>query len=153
MKQKKQNDIDRIIARHKASQERIIPILQDIQKQFGYLSEEALRHVGNALGISAARVFSVAAFYSGFTFTPSGKNRIEVCHGTACHVRGSSAVTEHIGEALGIRPGQTTSDGLFSLHTVRCLGCCALAPVVKINNRIHAGMFRKKALSILERYR
>ena len=149
----KQDEIDKIIARHRTSQERIIPILQDIQKRFGYLPEAALRHVGNALGISVARVFSVAAFYSAFTFTPSGKNRIEVCHGTACHVRGSSAITEYIAKALGIRPGQTTDDGTMSLHTVRCLGCCALAPVVKVNDRVYAGVSRNTAPSILEHYR
>ncbi|MCX8043396.1 MAG: NAD(P)H-dependent oxidoreductase subunit E [Desulfobacterota bacterium] len=145
--------IEHIFAQHRRTPDDLIPLLQDIQHHYGHLPESALRQVAAHLGLSSARVFSVASFYGGFSFTPTGKNRIEVCHGTACHIRGSTALTAYIGRTLHIEPGQTSADGVFSLHTVRCLGCCALAPVMKINDTVYPGVAPYDALSILEQYR
>jgi len=145
--------IDQILTRYRAAPERLIALLQDIQTQYGYLPEEVLRYVAGQLKISTARIYAVASFYSGFSFTPHGRYRIEICHGTACHVRGSTTVTERIREVLHLEPGQTSSDGSFSIHTVRCLGCCALAPVVKVNNTVYANVSRQQVTSILEQYR
>jgi len=145
--------IDKVIRRHRAAPGSLIAILQDIQQQQGHLSETAIRHVSNRLDIPPGQAFAVATFYGGFSLTPLGKNRIQVCHGTACHIRGSEQITEQVTRELQISPGQTSPDGMFSLHKVRCLGCCALAPVVKVNEAVHATVSRQQVKSILERYK
>ncbi len=145
--------LNRIIRTHGPIAEKLIPILQDIQKHYGWLPEGALLLTADALGVPAAQVFSVAAFYSGFALSPQGRTRIEVCHGTACHVRGSGRVHERFGAELKIHDGETTADGSFSLHKVRCLGCCALAPVVRINGAIIPAASPQQVRSLVERYR
>ena len=131
----------------------VISILQDIQRSQGYVSEAALRYVSSCLGIPASQVFSVITFYGAFSLTPQGRNHVHVCQGTACHIRGGAQVAEHIERTLKIKPGDTTQDGKFSLHRVRCLGCCALAPVVKINSDIYATVSQNQISSILELYK
>jgi NADH-quinone oxidoreductase subunit E len=118
----------------------LIPILQRMQGQFGFISEEAVRQVSRFLRVSENQVFGVASFYSQFRFTPPGRNSIKVCLGTACHVRGGAILCHALERELGILPGQTTKDRRFDLQRVACLGCCALAPVVAVNDNIMSRM-------------
>lgn len=118
----------------------LIPILQDIQEECGYLSEEAMIEVARFLGLPASKVYGVATFYNQFRFHPIGRYHIQVCRGTACHVKGSDKVLEALQHGLGIKAGETTKDGLFSIEIVACLGACGLAPVVAVNGEFHANM-------------
>jgi NADH-quinone oxidoreductase subunit E len=118
----------------------LIPILQGIQGQLGYISEAAVKDVSHFLKVSENHIFGVASFYSQFRFTPPGRNSIRVCLGTACHVRGGQILTMVLERELDITSGQTTKDKRFDLQRVACLGCCALAPVVAINNDIYSRM-------------
>lgn len=143
---------EKIIKKHKASRKAVIGILQDIQQEQGFLSEAAIRYVSKRIDMPPSRAFAVATFYSAFSLTPQGRNRIQVCHGTACHIRGGGHLAEHMSRTLRIQTGETTKNMKFSLHKVRCLGCCALAPVVKVNNDIHANVSQQQIPSILENY-
>ncbi len=118
----------------------LIPILQRVQASTGYISEEAVYQVSRFLKVSENQIFGVASFYSQFRFTPPGRNSIKVCLGTACHVRGGQILSMALERELGVRPGETTRDQRFDLQRVACLGCCALAPVVAINNDIYSHM-------------
>ena len=122
------------------SRAHLIPLLQEIQENLGYLSREAIARVGQHLGLPASKVYGVATFYNQFRFQPIGRYHILVCRGTACHVKGSSAVLEALKRILKIEPGQTSKDGLFSLEVVACIGVCGLAPVISVNETIHAGV-------------
>jgi NADH-quinone oxidoreductase E subunit len=144
---------DRYIKKHGSGRAAVIGILQDIQRHQGYVSQEAARYVSSSLGIPASQVFSVLTFYGAFSLTPQGRNQVHVCQGTACHIRGGGKVAEHIERTLKIQPGDTTRDGTFSLHRVRCLGCCALAPVVKVNSDVYANVSQNQLSSILELYK
>ncbi len=120
----------------------MIAILQKVQEEYRYLPEDALIYIGTKMeGLSPATVFGVATFYAQFSLDPKGKYEIKVCDGTACHVRGSMPVLNAIKAHLNLKDGQmTTSDGLFSLETVSCLGACGLAPVCVINDKVHPQM-------------
>lgn len=128
----------------------LIPMLQSVQRALGYLPEAALLDIARLTGLSAARVYGTATFYSQFRLKPVGRHIIKVCRGTACHVKGSSRMLDDIRDFLSIAPGQTTSDGLFSLETVACFGSCALAPIIVIGERVYGSMDRTKALQLLE---
>ena len=121
-----------------AGRDHLIPILQEVQEAQGYLSREAIAEIGRALHLPASKVFGVATFYNLFRFQPRGKYHVMVCRGTACHVKGSAKSLDMVTRALGIEPGQTTRDGLFSLEVVACMGACGLAPVVNLNGQFHA---------------
>jgi len=128
----------RRIAKKFASEQRyLIPALQYVQGEEGYLSPDAMAAVAAHLGVSESRVFGVASFYSLFHFEPRGSNTVTVCRGTACHVRGSGGLLRDLEKLLGIKAGSTTEDMLFSLETVACFGSCALAPVVVINDKVY----------------
>ncbi len=144
---------DMYIKKHASGRTAVVSILQDIQRHQGYVSEAAVRYVSSCLGIPASQVFSIITFYGAFSLTPQGRNHVHVCQGTACHIRGGAQVSEHIERTLKIKPGDTTRDGTFSLHRVRCLGCCALAPVVKVNSDIYANVSQNQLSSILELYK
>jgi NADH-quinone oxidoreductase subunit E len=147
-------DIEPIVARHpNAGRDSLIPILQEIQEAHGYLSREAVVGVGKHLRLPASKIYGVATFYNQFRFQPQGKFHIQVCRGTACHVRGSLAVLEALQRELAIEPGQTTRDGLFSLEVVACIGACGLAPVICINDQFHANVTNRKLGKILDSYR
>jgi len=141
-----------ILAQHPANRGSLIPILQDIQKEFGYLSKDAINQIGQWLDVSANEIYGVATFYTQFRFNPPGEHTIQSCQGTACHVRGGLQILKELQKHLGIKAGQTTSDGKFDLQRVACLGCCALAPVVAVDGKVHAGMTVKKVPSILSQY-
>lgn len=132
-------DIDRIIESHAGSRGALIAVLQDIQAARGYLSEDALRTVSERLGRPLVDVYGIATFYRAFSLRPRGKHVVCACLGTACHVRGAPAVVEELERQLGVKAGQTTPDGEFTLETVNCLGACALGPVVVVD-----GVYRSK---------
>jgi NADH-quinone oxidoreductase subunit E len=123
-----------IIAPFEGRQVTLMPALHAVQEKFGYLPEVAIEEIGHLAGVSANIVYGVASFYAQFKTTPIGKKHIAVCQGTACHVRGSTRILEAIERALGIKAGETTSDLEYSLETVSCIGACALAPTIRINN-------------------
>lgn len=125
----------------------LIPILQEVQRHHGYLSEEAMQQVARFLRIPESSVFGVATFYEQFRFTPVGKKKITVCRGTACHVRGAQEIISTIENRLGIKEGETTDDGEYTLETAACIGCCALAPCIMINDDVEANLTPKKVES------
>ncbi len=117
--------------------EKTIPILQEIQSRKGYIPEDLLNEVSEVTGIAVSDFYSVATFYSQFRFTPLGKHLIRVCNGTACFVSGADILFDTLSDLLKVGDGETTEDGLFTLETVACLGCCSLAPVVMISGRVY----------------
>jgi NADH-quinone oxidoreductase subunit E len=119
----------------KARKGDLIPILQKIQAEFGYLPGEAMARVAESTGLTESKVFGVASFYAQFRFTPIGRNRVMVCRGTACHVKGAPRILEELERVLGIKEGETTPDLEYTLESVACIGCCALAPCIMVNNK------------------
>lgn len=144
--------IEDISAKYPANRGSLIPILQDVQERFGYLSEASVEELGRLMGISANEIYAVATFYTQFRFSPPGQHCIQSCQGTACHVRGGHQLLTELEQRLGITAGQTTTDGKFDLERVACLGCCALAPVVSVDGKVHAQMTAKKIPSIISQY-
>ena len=140
-----------IIDSYDCRREALIAIMQDIQAEYKYLSEETLELIAEKLDISIAKVYSVATFYENFSLEPKGKYIIKVCDGTACHVRKSQPIYDALHEYLGLSGEKKTSaDGLFTLETVACLGACGLAPVMTINDQVHSKMTPEDALALLE---
>lgn len=144
--------IDGVIAKFQGRPGALIPVLEEVQGITGYLPESIQRRVSKGLSIPLAHVYGVVTFYSFFTMTPRGKHQIKVCLGTACHVRGGQQVIEKIEEDLGIMPGECTADRQFSLDIVRCLGCCALAPVMVVGDNIHKQLKVPELPAIMKKY-
>ena len=145
---------DMIIQMHGAKPESLIPIIQDIQAEYRYLPPELLKYVADKIGITEAKAFSVATFYENFSFEPKGKYVIKVCDGTACHVRKSTALLERIYSDLGLSKNKsTTDDMLFTVETVSCLGACGLAPVLTVNDEVHASMTPEKVTALIKELR
>ncbi len=130
----------------------LIAILQQVQKAEGYITSEAVTSISSHLSISRSQIFGVASFYSQFRFNPPGRNSIRICLGTACHVQGGDFLLNALRSEIGISPNETTPDYRFDLERVACLGCCALAPVVMINDDIFSNMSVIKLKEILNRY-
>lgn len=130
----------------------LIPLLQETQKEFGYLPTIAIREIAHFLKISENQIYGVASFYSQFRFTEPGRNSIKVCLGTACHVKGGQVLHQALERTLDVTSGKTTADKRFDLNRVACLGCCALAPVVQINNDTYSQMTVIRIKKILEKY-
>ncbi len=130
----------------------LIKGLQAVQSQEGYVSDEAIEAVGRYFNIAPVEVEGVLSFYAQFKRVKPGKYKIAVCDGTACHIKGSVQVQQWVSDILGIKPGETDADGLFSLETVACLGCCSLAPVMSINGRVYGKLDRKSLTKILKEY-
>ena len=130
----------------------IIAILQDIQSSYNYLPKEELQYVSEKMDIPLIDLYGIASFYNTFSLTPRGKHLVQVCLGTACHVRGANRVLEEIKRRLGIEPGGTTEDKLFSLKTVNCLGACALGPIVVVDDEYHGNMRIQKVSAVLAKY-
>jgi len=128
-------------------------ILQDIQEAYNYLPAPALEQVASRLSVSLSQLYNVATFYSTFSLTERGKHLIRVCDGTACHLRGSSNIQDEVKRQLGIEKGQTTADKRFTFETVACLGACALAPVMSVDNKCYGNMTPKKVTATLDFYR
>lgn len=144
--------VDRIIKNYESDESSLIAILQDAQAEYGYLPKEVLKHVAAELDIPLIQVFGVATFFKSFRLKPKGRYLVRVCLGTACHVRGAPSVLEEAERKLKVKAGDTTSDGLFTLETVNCLGCCALGPVVVVNDETVGQMTATKVASLLKRY-
>lgn len=130
----------------------LIPILQKIQKTFGYLPRQALMALSKQTGIPASQIYGVTTFYEQFHLTPHGRHTVRCCRGTACHVREGAGITQAIQLHLGIEPGETTDDMQFTFETVACLGTCFLAPVIMVDNDYHGNLTPGKVKEILERY-
>ncbi len=145
-------NILRIIDKHNENWGGLIAILEDIQAEYGYLPEEALRMVADKTHCSLADLYGLATFYRSFSLKPRGKHLISVCLGTACHVRGAPTIVEEFERQLGISTGKNTPDGQFTLETVNCLGACALGPIVVVDGKVHGCVSPQKVQSILSRY-
>lgn len=136
-----------------AKRDSLIPILQEVQEENGFISKDSVIRIGEHLNLPASKIFGVATFYNQFRFEPQGKYHIQVCRGTACHVKGSAAVLESLVRELNINPGETSRDGLFSLEVVACIGACGLAPVINIGGNFHAKVAPEQVTEILDSYR
>ena len=140
--------LNTILSSYKGNQSELIPILQQVQKEYGYLPEQEMLDIGKFTGVPESRVYAVASFYAQFRFTPVGRNRVSVCRGTACHVRGAQRVLEEVERQLHVEEGGTTEDLEFTLETVACIGCCALAPCMVVNDKVESKVTTKKVKSL-----
>ena len=141
-----------ILAKHSRKPENLIPILQGVQKELGYISPESVKDISRYLRISENQIFGVSSFYAQFRFTSPGRHSLRVCLGTACHVRGGATVLDTVENLLDVKCGETTPDGRFDLERVACLGCCALSPVVQIDKRIYSRVAVNKLSELLKFY-
>ncbi len=148
----KQVKLEEIITKYKHENGPLLPVLQHAQEVYGYLPAEVLKHISKALRIPLARIYGVATFYAQFRLVPSGRNVINVCLGTACHVRSGAKILETIEKALKIKDGATTQDRRFTLEVVACIGACGLAPVISINNEVHGRLLPESITEILAKY-
>jgi len=142
-----------LIEKNKNKKGNIIPLLQGTQDIYGYIPMEAFTLIARETGISTSDMFGVATFYSQFRLNPVGKHIIKVCHGTACHVQNAGMISESLEETLGIKDGETTPDGLFTLESVACLGCCSLAPVMMISSETYGKLTGKSAVKVIKEIR
>jgi NADH:ubiquinone oxidoreductase subunit E len=145
--------LDDILSQYNRNRDNLIPILQEVQQRFGYLPEEAMQGIADFLRLSNSTVYSVSTFYAQFKFTPTGKRTVKVCRGTACHVRGGASLLRDIERRLGIKPGETTEDLEYTLETVACVGACALAPLMIINDEVYGRMTTTDVGKALGNYR
>jgi len=143
---------DDILTDLPAEQGSLIPLLQRAQAKSGYISRETVERIAGYLSLTESQVYGVASFYSQFRFTAPGRHSIYVCLGTACHVKGGEVLLEALERELEVKPGSCTPDGRFDLNRVACLGCCALAPVLKVDNDIYSNVSVIKLKEILEKY-
>ena len=143
--------VDKIIESYSCEDSALIAILQEIGNLYGYLPAQALRHVSEKLNVPMTQVYGVASFYDAFHLTPRGKHSIRVCLGTACYLRGSTRVLDALEKELDIKDGETTPDLKFNLQTVRCVGACALAPVMVVGERYFSKMNPTKVRGVLKR--
>ena len=143
-----EGQVDEILESCKGEKADLIPILQQVQQKYGYLPEEALKRIAKSLDVPESTVFGVATFYAQFKLVPTGRNIVKVCRGTACHVRGGARILKEVEKQLGIKPGESTSDLEYALETVACIGACALAPTMTINNDTHGQMTTKKVAEV-----
>jgi NADH-quinone oxidoreductase subunit E len=144
--------IESILQKYSRGQDDLIPILQGVQKEFGYVSLESVKKISRYLRITENQIYGVSSFYAQFRFTPPGRHSIKACLGTACHVRGGATLLEMLERGLGISCGETTPDKRFDLERVACLGCCALSPVVQIDKDIYSRMTVNKLTELLKEY-
>lgn len=148
------NAVDSVLKKHpRAGRDALIPILQQVQEEQGYLSRDAVTSIARHLGLPAAKIYGVATFYNQFRFQAKGKYHFMVCRGTACHVKGSNRVLDMAEKLLKLKPGRTSRDGLFSLEVVACMGACGLSPVVNLNGEFHAKVTPQKLSRIIHECR
>jgi len=145
-------NVERLIAEHKGGEVGLVGLLQDVQLAEGYLPREALELISRQLSVPISQLYGLATFYRSFTLTPRGKHTVTCCMGTACHVRGAAQVVRSMERALGIRSGDTTKDLQFTLETVNCVGCCALAPVVIVDGEYHGNVTAARTDALLRRH-
>lgn len=143
------NRVNAILTGFKGEKSEVIPILQQVQQALGYLPQPAMKRIAEFVRVPECTLFGVATFYAQFKLTPTGKNLVRVCRGTACHVRGGARILKEVEKRLGIKPGYNTPDMEYALETVACIGACALAPTMTINNDTHGEMTAKKVAELL----
>ena len=149
-----QASIDEILSRYKSgSRESLLPLLQDIQIEYGYLNEEAILKVGQHIKLPSSKVYGIATFYDQFRFVQKGKFHIKVCRGTSCHMHGSSGILREVERLLNIKEGQTTRDGRFSLEAVSCMGACGSAPLMNVNGEFKTVLTIPKVAQTIEFYK
>ena len=132
--------------------QQLIAMLQYVQGRTGYISREAVLQIAEYLGVAEAHIYGVASFYTQFRFEKPGDHQVRVCMGTACHVQGGKILSDEIQDIIGIQPGEISPDHQYEFHEVACLGCCAQAPVVEMDGRIHGKMTRKKLQKVLKNH-
>lgn len=143
---------DATLATYDIAEGGLVGLLQDIQAEYSYLPREALERVAQRTGLPISRIYSLATFFKAFSLEPRGKHIVSVCLGTACHVRGAGVILEKIERELGVKAGHTTSDGLFTLEVVNCLGDCAVSPVALVDGETYAKINVTKVDGLLKRY-
>ncbi len=146
-----ENSLSAILSSYEGKEDELIPILQQVQEKLGYLPEEAMLEIAKFTGVSESRIYGVASFYAQFRFTPVGKNKVTVCRGTACYVRGAPRILEEVERRLGVREGETTKDLEYTIDTVACIGCCALSPCMMINKEVHVKLTPQKINNIFSK--
>jgi len=145
-------DLDIILKKHKqGKREDLIPLLQEIQNDLGYLSEEAIVRIGSFLGLSTTKIYGLATFYDRFRFIPAGKIQIRICHGTSCFLNGSQSIINKVREETGVMPGQTTRNGNFSYEIVSCMGGCCKGPVINVNGQYHTHIKAEQLPELIKR--
>ncbi|MBP2653411.1 MAG: NADH-quinone oxidoreductase, subunit [Firmicutes bacterium] len=144
--------LDEVLVKYEGVKGALIPVLQEAQNVYGYLSKDIITRIGEKLGIATSQIYGVATFYSQFHLKPRGRNIIRVCQGTACHVRGAKAILQALEDNLKISAGSTTPDLKFTLETVACIGACGLAPVLMINDDTHGRLTPEAIPGILAKY-
>jgi NADH-quinone oxidoreductase subunit E/NADP-reducing hydrogenase subunit HndA len=149
---KQERELKKVIAAHKEQPGGLMPVLQEAQNIYGYLPIEVQKMIAEGMGVSLSEVYGVATFYSQFSLTPKGEHRISVCLGTACYVKGADKILSAVEEKLGIKAGQCTADGMFSIESCRCLGACGLAPVMTVDGEVYGKCTPEKAVQIIESY-
>ena len=142
--------IDEIIKQHLNRQDTLIPILQGIQNEFGYLSEEAVNRISETLNLPTSKIYGVATFYDQFRFEARGRFHIQICHGTACHIDSAARIIQEAERLLKIKQGQTSRDGMFSIEVVNCMGACGLSPVIAVNDKYYHGITPNDLKDMLE---
>ena len=147
-----ERQLKEVIEKHLHQPGGLMPVLQEAQGIYGYLPEEVQTMIAEGLGISLSEVYGVATFYSQFSLTPKGENRVSICLGTACYVKGADKILAAVEEKLGIKSGECTPDGLFSIDSCRCVGACGLAPVMMVNDDVYGKMTPEQVGPILDRY-
>ncbi len=145
--------MDGLLEKYKGRKGNLIPLLQGTQDIYGYLPMEAFYRIHEVTGLALNEMYGVATFYAQFRLAPAGKHIVKMCHGTACHVQNVTAITDEILDTLQIRDGETTSDRLFTVETVACLGCCSLAPVMMIGEETYGKLTPRQAIKILREIR
>lgn len=149
---KMETSVESILVNYKSGRrEDLIPILQEIQEETGFLSEDAIIKVGNLLGLSTTKIYGLATFYDQFRFIPYGKIHLKICHGTSCFLNGSQSIIKNIKDNLDIEPGQTTRDGNFSFETVSCMGGCNNGPVISVNGEYHTHIRAEQLPDLISR--
>ena len=146
-------DLSPILEGRRSQPHQLIEVLQDVQENYGYIPEEAMRVISKELGVPLTEVYSVVSFYKAFSLKPRGKNVVKICTGTACHVRGSKMILNQAISQLGVEPNEMTKDGLFTVEHVNCLGACALGPVVTENGSCHHHMNPGKLRKLIKSLR
>ena len=142
--------LEKILAGRRSQPQQLVEVLQDVQEAFGYIPEDVMKTVSRELGVPLIEVSRAAHYYRAFSLQPRGRHVITVCMGTACHVRGAPRLLDEVKGELGIEPGQTTDDGMFTLERVNCLGACALGPVVVLDGQYHGKMTPNKLRQLVE---
>lgn len=145
-----ETNIETVFSEFTGNVNELIQILRRVQEEFGYLSDESIKSISNFTRVPKSKVYGVATFYSQFRFTPIGKYMIKVCHGTACHVKGAKKILDEISRNTCIKEGETSADMQYTLEGVACIGCCALAPCITINNEVYGRLNPKSTEQIFK---